>query len=55
MKFNLHELAAFAVFSFVSNLKSDWISNGSLAWTLNERKDYLSKIADYDDWEITTQ
>jgi ribonuclease HI len=53
MKFNLHGLA-FAVFSicFKSQIRLDiqWIRR-----TLNERADYLSKIVDYDDWEITTQ
>ena len=53
MKFNLHQMA-FAVFSICLRahieLDIQWIPR-----SLNEKADCLSKIVDYDDWEITPQ
>ena len=53
MTFNLHQMA-FAVFSIclkaLIELDIQWIPR-----SLNEKADYLSKIIDYDHWEITPQ
>lgn len=50
MHFNLHVLASDILF-FCSyhgiNLEIDWIPR-----SLNKKADYLSKIVDYDDWEV---
>ena len=50
---NLHQMA-FAIFSICLKARIEldiqWISR-----FLNEKADYLSKIIDYDDWEITPQ
>ena len=50
MHFDLHLLAS-DIFSFCSNhainLEINWIPR-----SLDEKADYLSKIADYVDWEI---
>jgi hypothetical protein len=53
MKFKLHQMA-FPVFSICLKARIEldiqWIPR-----SLNEKADYLSKIIDYDDWEITPQ
>ena len=53
MKFDLHQMA-FAVFSLCLKahieLDIQWIPR-----SLNENADYLSRIIDHDDWEITPE
>jgi hypothetical protein len=50
MTFNLHQMT-FAIFSICLKARIEldiqWIPR-----SLNEKSDYLSKIIDYDDWEI---
>ena len=48
MHFNLHTciLASFCSYQGI-NLEVDWIPG-----SLTEKADYLSKIVDFDDWEI---
>ena len=53
MKFNLHQLA-FSVFSISLEARIEF----DIQWiprSLNQQADYLSKIIDYDDWEITPE
>lgn len=53
MNFNLHKLA-FDIFSFCFKFGIDldiqWVPR-----SLNDEADYLSKIVDYDDWEIVPE
>lgn len=53
MHFNLHNLAS-DFFFFCSNhginLHIEWVPRSQ-----NEKADYLSKIIDYDDWEVSPQ
>ena len=53
MNFNLHKLAAdiFSFcFTFGIELDIEWVPR-----SLNEKSDYLSKIVDYDDWELAPE
>ena len=53
MNFNLHKLAS-DIFSFCFKfgieLDIEWVPR-----SLNEKADYLSKIVDYDDWELVPE
>ena len=54
MNFNLHKLASDIFFSFCFkfgiDLYIEWVPR-----SLNEKADYLSKIVDYDDWELAPE
>ena len=53
MHFDLHLLASdvfFFCYNYGINLEVDWVPR-----SLNDKADYLSKIVDFDDWEVVPE